>query len=134
MKKNITRIPSDGMRWLCEQDWPGNVRELENMLQGIVATSKQHVIYAQDLPGISKLKKHPQSKQDETLPDISGRSLKDIMKEVEQKILLQGLELYGSISSLAKHLQQDRSTIFRKIKEMEAKGYKLPINIRERKG
>ena len=130
--KHITLDPK-AIECLKAHSWPGNVRELENMLQGIVATSKKAVIEPQDLPGIGKFKKNDSAKEQYCLPNIVDRSLKDIMKEVEQKILLQGLELYGSISEMAKHFGQDRSTIFRKVKEMEASGYKLPIQIRERK-
>ena len=54
------------------------------------------------------------------LPSIEGRSLKSIMKEVETAVIEKGMKQYGSISELSRHFQMDRSTIFRKVKEIEA--------------
>ena len=54
------------------------------------------------------------------MPSIEGRSLKSIMKEVETAVIEKGMQRYGSISELSRHFQMDRSTIFRKVKEIEA--------------
>ena len=102
--------------------WPGNVRELENMIQGIVATSHHAVVEAEQLPLIGRSQPHGQSSSvDFRLPSVDGLSLKEIMKEVEQTILMRGLERYGTIAEMAKHFKMDRSSIFRKMKEMEEK-------------
>ena len=42
------------------------------------------------------------------------------MKEVETAVIEKGMQRYGSISELSRHFQMDRSTIFRKVKEIEA--------------
>ncbi|MBD5538780.1 MAG: sigma 54-interacting transcriptional regulator [Desulfovibrio sp.] len=97
--------------------WPGNVRELENLIQGLLVTCKGGYIQAADLAGI-----RPETPAPETapapfrLPDIEGRSLKSIMKEVEGQVLEAGLRRYGSIGELARHFEMDRSTIFRKVR------------------
>ncbi len=57
-------------------------------------------------------------------PDLEGKSFKEIMKDLENAVIRPGLARYGSISEAAKHFQVDRSTIFRKVKEME--GQKTP--------
>ena len=44
--------------------------------------------------------------------------------KLENAVIRAGLARYGSISEAAKHFQVDRSTIFRKVKEME--GQKTP--------
>ena len=85
------KLSSEALDCLKEHLWPGNVRELENLLQGIVATTKKEVILAEDLPGIGKIKPKGASYDSYTLPKIAGRALKDILKEVEQKILLEAL-------------------------------------------
>lgn len=54
------------------------------------------------------------------MPSIEGRSLKSIMKEVETAVIEKGMQRYGSISELSRQFQMDRSTIFRKVKEIEA--------------
>ncbi|MBD5417306.1 MAG: sigma 54-interacting transcriptional regulator [Desulfovibrio sp.] len=97
--------------------WPGNVRELENLIQGLLVTCKGGYIQAADLAGI-----RPETPAPDTapapfrLPDIEGRSLKSIMKEVEAQVLEAGLRRYGSIGELARHFEMDRSTIFRKVR------------------
>jgi len=100
--------------------WPGNVRELENLVQGLVVTCKQGRIETQDLAGIRPCPQADPADAGAALPPIEGRSLKDIMKDVEAALIQKGLKRYGSISELAKHFQMDRSTIFRKVKDIEA--------------
>lgn len=114
--------------WLSEQaekilqnhNWPGNVRELENLVQGLVVTCKRGIIDAADLAGISQ--ESCQLSADETCwyPETEGRSLKSIMRDVENAVIEQGLKRYGSLRELSRHLQLDRSTLFRKIKGIEA--------------
>ena len=56
------------------------------------------------------------------LPNLEGRSLKSIMRDVENAVIEQGLKRYGSLRELSRHLQLDRSTLFRKIKGIESCG------------
>lgn len=101
--------------------WPGNVRELENLVQGLVITCKRGRIEARDLSGIRPADACRNGNgAGFALPSIEGRSLKSIMKEVESELIASGLKRYGSIGELSRHFQVDRSTIFRKVKEMEA--------------
>ncbi|WP_241159322.1 MULTISPECIES: sigma 54-interacting transcriptional regulator [unclassified Desulfovibrio] len=97
--------------------WPGNVRELENLIQGLLVTCKGGYIQAADLAGIRPETPAPDiAPAPFRLPDIEGRSLKSIMKEVEGQVLEAGLRRYGSIGELARHFEMDRSTIFRKVR------------------
>ena len=54
-----------------------------------------------------------------TLPGIEGKSFKAIMKELEGAVIEAGMQRYGSMAELARHFQVDRSTIFRKVRELE---------------
>ena len=110
---------------LQEYKWPGNVRELENMMQGLVVTCKHPVIRPTDLP-------FPASAVKSTAPAaaaaagmelrLDGRSYKEIMKELENNVLCAAMQQYGNITEVARHFQVDRSTIFRKVKELEKRG------------
>ena len=100
--------------------WPGNVRELENLVQGLVVTCKRGVIDAADLTGISHASCQAATDESCWYPQIEGRSLKSIMRDVENTVIEQGLKRYGSLRELSRHLQMDRSTLFRKIKGMES--------------
>ena len=119
-------------------EWPGNVRELENLTQSLVVSSDEGTIGVNALP--SKMVAHatgdPCRKvamdalaqgQDARETPIDkkglyrslikdGRSLKDIVAEVEREIIEGALDFHNSTSEAAKHLQIDRSTLFRKLK------------------
>ena len=61
---------------------------------------------------------------DNALPPISfdGRNYKEIMKDMEAVVLRAAMHKYGNIANVARELQVDRSTIFRKVKELEKRG------------
>ena len=105
---------------LQEYRWPGNVRELENLVQGLVVTCKRGVIDAADLAGISHEPCQASAGENCWYPKIEGRSLKSIMRDVENAVIEQGLKRYGSLRELSRHVQMDRSTLFRKIKGRES--------------
>ena len=44
------------------------------------------------------------------------------MKDVESVVLRAAMHKYGSIAGVARELDVDRSTIFRKVKELEKRG------------
>ena len=105
---------------LQEHHWPGNVRELENLVQGLVVICKRGVIDAADLTGISQEPGQTAIAENCWYPKMEGRSLKSIMRDVENAVIEQGLKRYGSLRELSRHFQLDRSTLFRKVKGMEA--------------
>lgn len=113
------RFSDEALEILRKYNWPGNVRELENLVQGIVATSKRAVIEPDDFKGIAVTP--AEGGEACALPSLEGRSLKSIMKELEEAVLAKGLRHYGSISEMARHFQMDRSTIFRKVRAMQEK-------------
>lgn len=43
------------------------------------------------------------------------------MKSFEESVLDRGLRQFGSISEMARQFQMDRSTIFRKVRDMQAR-------------
>ncbi len=102
---------------LREHGWPGNVRELENLMQGLVVTCQRNVIEPRDLPFVrpAQAKAAPCASAGAGV-DIEGRSFKDIMHELEGRVLRQALARYGTIAEVAKQFGVDRSTIFRKLK------------------
>lgn len=99
--------------------WPGNVRELENLVQGVVVSSRRGVIEVGDIAAVSPVACREKPQDDCALLSVDGRSLKNILRDVETAVIRQGLKQYGSIRELSRHLQMDRSTLFRKIKGME---------------
>lgn len=109
---------------LQQYSWPGNVRELENMIQGLIVTCKQKIIKSFDLPLPAHAIKSVQSQHgSQELPDFQNKTYKEIMKEYENKVLCAAVKRFDkNISKIAKALQIDRSTVFRKVKELEKAG------------
>ena len=106
--------------------WPGNVRELKNMVQGIAVTCSDGVIHPSQLPlGNSLAAGRRQEGGAQPAVNFDGRSYKEIMKEMEGIVLQAAMHKYGSIANIAKELNVDRSTIFRKVKELEKRGVKF---------
>ena len=119
--RKCARFSEEVEQILQNYSWPGNVRELENLVQGLLVTCKQGIIDARDLSGIRPVAPgQGDPVAGRGMPSIEGRSLKSIMKEVENALIEAGLKRYGSIGELSRHFQMDRSTIFRKVKELEA--------------
>ena len=107
---------------LLDYKWPGNIRELENLVQGLAVTSKDSVIRASDVPISGVAKPAASARRDGLDFELDGKTYKDIMKDLENKVLSAAMERYGSITEVARHFQVDRSTIFRKVKELEKEG------------
>ena len=115
-RKQVSLSP-EAEQSLLAYAWPGNVRELENCIQGLVVTSKKEVLDAADLPTGERHAADPA--QDITSLPLDGRSLKDIMRELEDRVIRAGMKRYGSLSEAARNFQVDRSTLFRKVKALE---------------
>jgi len=105
---------------MLNHNWPGNVRELENLVLGCVVTSKKNEIKAADLPFTSTADIHISPGEAPIGMELTGKSMKDILAEVEKSIILHGMERVGNIAKLAKELKLDRTTVFRKLKKYES--------------
>lgn len=97
---------------LTEYDWPGNVRELENLIEQLVVTSHNQVIYQEDLPDYLKPKKSVQP-----VTAIGIIPLKQAVEEVEKQVLSHALKKYHSSRKMAKVLEVNQTTIIRKLKK-----------------
>ena len=113
----------EALKLLVKHSWPGNVRELENMILGLVITSEYSTIGPVDLQRLMP-KRHTAQRyiNSATSDKINvGKSLKSVMAEIEYEILQQALKDHGSMTSVAKLFQVDRTTISRKLRSIEEK-------------
>jgi two-component system response regulator AtoC len=83
-----TRITEEALARLMEHDWPGNVRELENAIERAVVLAQGGVITSEHLllssPGERVVVGLEQRVRE-------GRSLREIMAEVERQVLEEAL-------------------------------------------
>lgn len=106
-----TRMDSKAMDILITYHWPGNVRELENIVERLVVTAAEPVIKYEHIPFDIK------NTQVESLSFMNmddSYSLSEIMAHFEKQVLLNAMEGDSDISSIAKALKVDPTTIRRK--------------------
>ncbi len=108
---------------LMDYPWPGNVRELENIIERLVVTSPGSVISLDDLPPF--LRDHQAAGA--TPLALSGKTLKDILDEVEAMVLRDALARHRTTRRVADALGIDQSSVVRKAR-------KLGLCLRKEKG
>ena len=105
--KQLSKEVKDSFK---KYSWPGNIRELENVIEYIVNTTKENIIYNEHLPKSFKI-----SKEDEK----SNKSLQDRLYEYEKNLLISMMEEYGEDGKgkerIAKELEINLSTLYRKL-------------------
>ncbi|WP_462324614.1 sigma-54 interaction domain-containing protein [Desulfoplanes sp.] len=115
-QRDVVLAP-DAEEALLAYSWPGNVRELENLILGCMITCNKQVIGAHDLP-ITITPSEPETGDGSLFGrlDVEGKTLKEILEQVEQMVIMDGMARTGNMSAVARTLGVDRSTIFRKMK------------------
>ncbi|MFV3012847.1 AAA family ATPase [Clostridium botulinum] len=90
--------------------WPGNIRELENVIEYIVNTTKENVIYNEHLPKSFKISKEHRK---------NSKSLQDRLWEYERNLLISMMDKYGEDGKgkerIARELDINLSTLYRKL-------------------
>ncbi len=104
--------------------WPGNIRELENTIQSLVVTCEGNEILPEDLAPCMQaaayaLQNHLVLEQDVATVESNNhnsRSLNEIMRDFEKKVIKQVLDKHGSVSAASTVLGINRTTLFRKMR------------------
>ena len=91
-KKDINFLPQSILERLMEHDWPGNVRELENVIQRAVLMAKNNIITENELFFDMRPGDNHQDQQENYLQRLNGRTLKDMVADVEKEIIVYALE------------------------------------------
>jgi len=89
-----------------EYNWPGNVRELENLIERLVITSVNKLIYVRDLPAY--INNNDFAYSGDLVP------LKQAIENTERELLQNAFSRYNSTYQVAKALEVNQSTIVRK--------------------
>lgn len=105
--KVILNINDGVIEKLCKIKYPGNIRQLENIVERLVVEAKDGEIKATDLNAVL---------EEDTAVDDVFLSINTITKETIEKALV---VTNNNKTKAAKILGIDRSTLWRKIKELE---------------
>ncbi|ADF99740.1 putative sigma-54 dependent transcriptional regulator [Clostridium botulinum F str. 230613] len=106
--KQLSKEVKDSFK---KYSWPGNIRELENVIEYIVNTTKENIIYNEHLPKSFKISKEHRK---------NSKSLQDRLWEYERNLLISMMDEYGEDGKgkerIARELDINLSTLYRKIK------------------
>jgi len=115
--KKLAEIDEEVWQALSTYSWPGNVRELQNLLERLVATSREHKITADLLP--DEIKQATKYRQ---LPAGGNLSVEDF----EKNLLLNLLEEHhGNLTQVARAMGIARTTLYRKLNKYGIKSVSI---------
>ncbi|HHY92214.1 MAG TPA: sigma 54-interacting transcriptional regulator, partial [Firmicutes bacterium] len=110
------QLAPDTLSCLQAYDWPGNVRELENLLEQLAVLTPGGTITRGDLPGrLKRLAGCSESRW-------QGQPLKEAVREFEQEIIEEALQMHPNLVSAAAALGVDVSTLTRKRRRYKSSG------------
>jgi len=105
---------------MMNYSWRGNIRELENLLKRAIIKTSGDTVTSIELPTVEN---YPAPLPAEPTPAVNLNTpfkdyLSTITRDAEEKYLLRMLRLYkGNINQIAKLMDVDRKTIYRKMAE-----------------
>ncbi|ABO49846.1 two component, sigma54 specific, transcriptional regulator, Fis family [Desulforamulus reducens MI-1] len=113
--KEIKGFSKEAIKLLIGYDWPGNVRELENVVERSIIMARGAIIVPEDIQLGATVSQQPTELEilDENL------SLKQIISDVERKVILKALEENNWCrTTVAKVLKINRRSLYAKMKEL----------------
>ncbi len=117
-KKLKKSFSTETLDQLGKHDFPGNVRELVNIVERMIIMSDGDQIVVEDLPGsIREIKAGSNDFQ------IPQGSLKEILADVEARIIQETLSRCHTISQASKELNLHPTTLWRKMTKYKIKGH-----------
>ncbi len=137
--RGIRDIDDDAMSLLRRYEWPGNVRQLENAVFRAVVLCENDVLSVDDFPQIaSNLGVRASAMQEadpaldrptpQSVAAVNGKSIEALdpsgqlrrLEEIEHDMIRLAIdECNGQMSDVARKLGIGRSTLYRKVREME---------------
>lgn len=126
MNKSITGISDQAMALLSQYQWPGNIRELEHVIERSCVLCNGSTISTEQLPlEIQNANTHPVppnpilQKKTGSQPDTSiSVSTPSQYHSFENDIIATLKKTGGNKAKAARMLSMDRSTLYRKLKEL----------------
>src|SRR4030095_9384520 len=101
-------LTGDALDLMMEYDWPGNVRELENVMERAVVLSSTPRIGAELLP--EHVRASPAFHIPKFVVPPEGLSFKDVITDVEKRLIESTLEAAGGVQKKAAELLRIKPT------------------------
>ena len=128
LDKSIHGISDQALGQLTRYQWPGNVRELEHVVERACVLCSGVTITLANLP-LEIQNQDQLSTQQEGGPPESALEANSNSQENEEERILNTLKLtYGNKAQAARILGIDRSTLYRKIRQLDIDLSELEIN------
>ncbi len=115
LKKNISGIDDDTLKYLLNYDYPGNIRELKNIIERLSVLSRD---------GILRMDNNSLSRAPDSSIPVNPQILKfnDARKEFEKEYFLAALKRHGNnITHTADSIGISRRQLFNKVNEYNLK-------------
>ncbi|MCL2337349.1 MAG: sigma 54-interacting transcriptional regulator, partial [Firmicutes bacterium] len=109
-----TKFAQETMEILYKYHWPGNVRELANLVERVVVTSQEPVIYPEHIPD-----QYRGTKKSGAQLQADFKSLNDALEEYELKLVQNALAVSKSREEAALKLGISLSGLNRRIRKMK---------------
>lgn len=117
--KPIHGITRNAQAALAEYHWPGNIRQLKNSIFRAVILCDSHYLDTHHFPDVmnSDVQKQPVPSSSVLMQDSMGhfKPLHKIERDIIQAALL---HYHGHITEVSRHLEVSRSTLYRKLHEL----------------
>jgi two-component system, NtrC family, response regulator PilR len=107
-KRREIELGADALDLLMEYDWPGNVRELENVMERAVVLSSGTRIGADLIPDY--VRSAPRFHIPRFVVPPEGISFKDVITDVEKRLIESTLEAAGGVQKRAAELLKIKPT------------------------
>ena len=130
VNKSITGISQQAMEMMCAYDWPGNVRQLEHTIERACVLCPDSTISSQHLPAeicgalpqdshLEAISAAPQMNDQQSSDSRVRRFILSEQDQEASKQIIAALEKTGgNKAKAARRLNMDRSTLYRKIREL----------------
>ena len=106
--KREMELTADALDLMMEYDWPGNVRELENVMERAVVLSSSTRIGADLIP--EHVRASPSFHIPKFVVPPEGISFKDVITDVEKRLIESTLEAAGGVQKKAAELLRIKPT------------------------
>jgi DNA-binding NtrC family response regulator len=125
VRQQIAGFSPSVIHQMMNYEWKGNVREMENLIKRAIIKTDGNTITTLELPQQIPTGSSDQIRESPATTSVPYKNYLDhVVRDAEEKYLLRALkECKGNLNQVAKMMDVDRKTVYRKIEE-----YKIDVS------